>query len=445
MENVALDGELLKDAAAYVSRWIAYRQFTQWVPGVVFALAHDGRKLAEGAAGAANLETDEPMTVEHRFRIASHSKMYTAVAVMRLVEDGRLRLDDTAGTYVDGLADDVAHVTLRELLSHGAGVVRDGDDAGFWEGGRDFPGPADLAAMLAGPRVVPRNTRFKYSNVGYALLGRVIESVTGASYSSHLAAAVLQPLGLADTTPDLTDEVADRMASGHSSSRGRQDRRVLPGMPARAYAPAAGVCSTARDLVRFGGALCYGVDGVLGEESKRELLHVQWQQPEDKAQHYGLGFAAHDVGDRRVFGHGGGYTGYITATRFDPVDRLVVVVLTNAIDGPAAEWATGVVKLVDLAQRVGAEPGGVEADRADAFVGRFRGLWTTIDLVRFGRHLVAIDPEQPDPTNGMIRLDPADDGYVIGECPGASSYGEPVSLTDDGALRWAGHVLPRVD
>jgi CubicO group peptidase (beta-lactamase class C family) len=447
-DRTPLDPELLQDAASYAARWVSYRQHTQWMPGVVFALAHDGRMLREGAAGVASLETNAPMTVEHRFRIASHSKMFTATALMRLVDARRLRLDDPVGAHIDGIAADVAAVPLRELLAHGGGIVRDGDNAGFWELSGDFPDAAALASMLRSPGVLPRNSRFKYSNVGFALLGRVIESVTRTSYDDHLTAEVLRPLGMTDTTTDLTDDVVELMATGHRSGRARAERTVVAHAPARAYAPAAGLCSTARDLVRFATSNCFGVDGVVSDTGKRELQHVQWQVPEETKQHYALGFAAYDVGDRRMFGHGGGYVGYITATMFDPVDRLVAVVLTNAIDGPASEWATGMVRLVDTAQRIGAEPGGSDPSRLDEMVGRYSGAWTTQDVVRFGRHLVGINPEQGDPVNLVVRLTAADDGagFVLGDCPGYGSPGERVRLEDGGAvLQWAGHRLHRVD
>src|SRR4051794_19237571 len=234
---MSLDPALLEDAASYVSRWVSYRQHTQWVPGVVFTLAHDGRVSCEGAAGVADLGTGAPLTPDHLFRIASHSKMFTATAVLGLVEAERVRLDDAVGSHVSGLADDVATTTLRELLSHGGGIVRDGDDAQFWELTAAFPDAARVAVMLADPGVVPRQSRFKYSNVGFALLGQVIESVTGTTWAEHVTKTVLQPLGMKDTFPDLTDDVVPRMATGHSSGRGRQERVPLMHAAALGYAP----------------------------------------------------------------------------------------------------------------------------------------------------------------------------------------------------------------
>ena len=109
--------------------------------------------------GVANLATGEALTPSHRFRVASHSKTFTATAIMKLVEAGRLRLDDTAGTYVRGLHKAVGRATLRELLSHTGGIIRDGTDAGQWQDRRPFLNEKDLRAALAEAPILPTPTR----------------------------------------------------------------------------------------------------------------------------------------------------------------------------------------------------------------------------------------------------------------------------------------------
>ena len=101
---------------------------------------------------------------------------------------------------------------MRELLAHGGGLVRDGWDGDFWQLHRRFPDRAELGAQSAptAADVLPANSRFKYSNIGFGLLGLVVEAVTGAPYEAHIAERILRPLGLEDTGPDSTRPVPPR-------------------------------------------------------------------------------------------------------------------------------------------------------------------------------------------------------------------------------------------
>ncbi|HEX4727750.1 MAG TPA: serine hydrolase domain-containing protein, partial [Jatrophihabitans sp.] len=174
-----------QDTVDYYRSWLDYRRWFLRVPGVQVAIAERGVPVLSAAFGSANLDTGEPLTEQHRFRIASHSKSFAAVAVLQLLEQGRLRLDDPLGERVPELADSpVAAVTVGELLSHGGGVIRDSEDGDFWQGWRDFPDRDGLLAIAidTSAAVIDRNDRFKYSNIGYGLLALVLEAVGGASF-----------------------------------------------------------------------------------------------------------------------------------------------------------------------------------------------------------------------------------------------------------------------
>ncbi len=128
----------LKAALDYTPRWLEYQMRDSEQPGCVIAIAHQGRIVLEDAFGHADLSTGEKLTPRHRLRVASHSKSFTAAAVMKLVEQGKLRLDDRAGAHVKGLHRAVARATVAQLLSHSAGLTRDGDDTGQWQDRRPF-------------------------------------------------------------------------------------------------------------------------------------------------------------------------------------------------------------------------------------------------------------------------------------------------------------------
>ncbi|HVM09126.1 MAG TPA: serine hydrolase domain-containing protein [Acidimicrobiales bacterium] len=419
------------DAAAYAANWFDYRIQALQVPGAVMAIQHDDRLVVSHAAGLADLEEKVAMRPDHRFRIASHSKTFTATALMTLVERGRVRLDDRLDVWLPWLAEAadarMGRATLRDVLSHTAGIIRDGVDVPWWALTGPFHDAASLRdAVTETPAVIDRMTRFKYSNIGYSLLGLVIEAVTGEPYAEVVRREIVDRLGLSNTEPEPSETSA--FATPYSSKKHGLARRRLPSLDTRGMAAATGFSSTAADLCRYGRAHFLGNEELLSDESKRQLHHEHWRVEGGRRGHYALGFHVFTIGDRRVISHGGGFPGYITFTIIDPVDRLVVTVLTNAIDGPAEALATGIVRLIGLAESCDPATSAGEGD-LHRYAGRFLGLWSTTDIVRFGDSLFAIDPDLPDPVVDVTRLEVADrDALRIADTAGFGSYGESVTF-----------------
>ncbi len=432
--------EVVRDAARYADTWVALRARTQRVPGVQVAVAVAGEILLSSAHGFARLpgtkgdaDSGQPLTTRHLFRIASHSKTFTATAVMQLVEAGKLRLDDTVGEHVAALAGSpIADRTVAELLAHGGGVVRDSHEADFWQLQREFPdSEALIAACLDAADVLERNEQFKYSNIGYGVVGLVIEAVSGQSYSDYVLEHVVGRLGLRDTGPELDTSRADDYVTGYSALETFERRLPIDPVDTRALASATGFWSTAEDLCRYAAGHVLGDERLLSDASKRRMQRGEWEV-EGADDRYGLGFGIHKIGERRMIGHGGGFPGHITRTLLDPVDGLTVVALTNAIDGPARELAVGIVKLVDSALDAAKAPGDTEATTADlaSYTGHFAALWGLTDVVDLGGRLWLVAPNQPDPTSAMEKLEVVDgDTLRIAEAPGYSSPGEMVRYT----------------
>src|SRR5262249_31571301 len=134
----------LSPALDYIPRWIGFQMRQLEQPGAVLAIAHRGEPVLEQAFGTANVEKTGTLTPRHRFRVASHSKSFTAAGVMKLREQGRITLDEPAGRHVNGLHPAVARATMTQLLSHSAGIIRDGTDSGQWLDQRAFPNEAEL-------------------------------------------------------------------------------------------------------------------------------------------------------------------------------------------------------------------------------------------------------------------------------------------------------------
>ncbi|MDX6230157.1 MAG: hypothetical protein QOI76_3547, partial [Frankiales bacterium] len=277
----AIDRSVAVGAMDYFGSWLAFRQEHLRIPGVQAAFLLGDEVLFSAAYGLADLEAGTPLTTRHLFRIASHSKTFTATAVLQLAEQGRLRLDDTAGSWLPYLAEAgsaLAPVTLRELLAHAGGLVRDGRDGDHWQSYRPFPDTEQLRAIAleAGASVVAPNDRFKYSNIGYSLLGAVIEQASGEPYNAYVRGHVVDLLGLEDTGPELDPARLGDYAPGYSALSYAASRVRLEHVDTRAMASATGFYSTAADVVRYFAAHFTGDDRLLSDGSKRLMRQRLW-------------------------------------------------------------------------------------------------------------------------------------------------------------------------
>jgi CubicO group peptidase (beta-lactamase class C family) len=409
----------MREALAYVDSWLEYRVWKLRTPGAQVAVWFDGKIQFSKAYGLSNLDTGEELTPLHLFRIASHSKTFTATAVMQLVEAGKLRLDDTAGQWIPALKEagsSLADVTVRELVSHTAGVIRDGVDSTYWAHSRPFPNEAELLdiAVREGDVRQPEST-FKYTNIGFSLLGLIIGKAADSTYNEYVKTAIVEKLGLINTGPELVEERLLDYAGGHSALNSRTERQVIPHVDTHAMAAATGFYSTAEDMVNFASAHFFGDDRLISDRSKNEMQRPVWtgQDPDAPRNGYGYGTGVSYYNGHRMVGHSGGYPGHITRTMWDPNEGLAISALTNAVDGPAEELAAGVLRILDKAREVAGklplssgltnatvvpQPDAPETEIDPAsFTGRFAALWGVTDVFILGGKLLASSPVGPSP------------------------------------------------
>jgi D-alanyl-D-alanine carboxypeptidase len=416
--------EWLKAALDYIPRWLEFQlQHTQQ-PGCAVALAHQGEIVLDQAFGVANVTTGARLTPRHRFRIASHSKTFTAAGILKLKDLGRLRLDDTAGTFVQGLHPDVAAVTIQQLLSHSAGLVRDGADSGQFFDRRPFRSAAELLADLAVAQPIGAAERFKYSNHGFGLLALIIEAVTGEPYSAWIMREIVAAAGLSETAADI-GLATGSLASGHSTRLPLGRRLAIPGdNPTNDVASATGFVSTAADLARFFAQLSpQSRSTLLTALSRRDMTRRHWRDSESALErYYGLGTISGSLKGWDWFGHSGSFQGTLSRTSVFPAVDISVSVLTNAIDGSAQSWVDGIAHLLQAFHN-----GGAPSAEAAAWAGRWWTLWGAIDLVPVGSKVLASPPALNPPLSDTseITLTGRDDGKVA-RASGFLSPGEAV-------------------
>jgi len=302
------------------------------VPGLVYGIVADGRLAYVQSMGNRTLDAGASVTPETLFRIASMSKAFTALAILKLRDEGRLRLDALAEEYVPELRNwryptsDSPRIRVRDLLSHVAGFVTDDP----W-GDRQTPLPeAEFSAMLrAGvPFTRAPDTAFEYSNLGFALLGRIVSNVSGRRYEDYIRDEIMRPLGMDSTGYDVFAARQERRAFGY---RWENDGFVRErDMADGAFGAMGGVQTNARDYARWVAFLLSAwpardgpETGPVRRSTVRELAQglnfVQvGRRPGPagegtcpQAAAYGMGMrVAQDCDLGLTLAHGGGYPGY---------------------------------------------------------------------------------------------------------------------------------------
>lgn len=387
----------IENLSPYLSSWIDYQLWAKRLPGLQVCIRLDGEILYSKGHGVADLETGAPLTSDHVLHVASHSKTFTTTLAMMFVERGELRLDAPVGTYVPEVKDIFAgQVTMRELLSHTAGIIRDGVDSDHWDLTQDFPDEAHLLEILRGcGKHHERHEFFHYSNIGYGLAGLVLERISGRSFDELARELILTPLCLEKTFPDYTEGMAVDVAGAYGRPRGADyARRHFKEAGTGALDAATGFMSTAEDITAFIASLVPGDKGLLSDDSRREMLRVHGTVEAGGGHlEYGMGTFSQEIKGRRFYGHTGGWPGALSRTGVDLEDKLAISIIGMSLDTPLGLLFNGIVELIGLATAKQAStkkaPEGIDLS---TFTGRFESEWDVIDVVEFGGQLVALSP-----------------------------------------------------
>jgi CubicO group peptidase (beta-lactamase class C family) len=310
-------------------------------------VAKDGRPTLEEAYGLANREANEANNTDTRFNIGSVGKMFTAVAIAQLVEEGKLAFDDTIGEHLTGLRADIAALTVDQLLTHTSGL---GDFMrnGYPEEAKAARTAADLLPLVINqPLEFKPGTRESYSNSGYVVLGAIIEVITGQSYYDYVREHIFQPAGMTRTGwfppgQDTDNTAVGYMAGGGApstvtqrpsgSNNASDDKAGAPGSVTDNSNvvpwgnPSGGAYATVGDLQRFAEALL--ANELLSAEMTTTVLDGKVPMSNGAAE-VAYGFTDGTVNGVRIVGHSGGAPGVAAAVDIYPDLGHVVVILAN--------------------------------------------------------------------------------------------------------------------
>lgn len=305
--------------------------------GIVYARHGDG--VAERVFGKADAAGKEPISTRTTFSIASASKMFTAVAIGRLVDRGAVAFDAPISRYLPGLKAEFANITVAQLLNHTSGL---GDY--FNPSNKSAIDAATTAtdllplALASAPAFAPGSRR-AYSNSGFVVLGAIIEKVSGLTYAQFAQKEILDPLAMADTHLDAqgSAEPMTRMSPG-----GMLEQPMLSPLRQIRASPAGGAVTTAADISLFLGALSKG--SLLSSATTKELL-VARPDPSGQPGIYGYGFNVGLTSPLRV-GHGGGAPGVNAEIALYPESGWQLIALSNNDPPVATRMVTVLEKAV---------------------------------------------------------------------------------------------------
>lgn len=375
------------------------------IPGVQVGIWHKGETYAEGF-GITNIDHPLEVTDTTLFQIGSISKTFTATAMMRLVEMGKVELDALVRTYLPDfkVADKAAsaQATVRHLLTHMVG----------WEG--DFfhdTGPGEdalkmyMSDMVVLEQYVPVGAMWSYNNSGFYLAGYLIEVITGKSYQEALSELILEPLGLNNCYLDPGDVITYRFAVGHEI----EEKKAIVGRPwtiPRSLYAAGGLVTHVHDLLQYAR---FHIQGGVCEDGTRLLKEetiVQMQSPQSPIwgkETGGISWFLRDVEGTRLISHEGGVIGQVSLLMIAPEKDFAIAVLTNSDMG---EFAIKKASLWALKECLGLEirdpePLKASVEELEPYVGRYVRSYAEIELGLLGGRMIA----QRIPKGGFPALD----------------------------------------
>lgn len=349
------------EALKLVEVWLDAQKDYENLPGLSAIIVQDQEVLWEGAFGMANKEENVKSTPSTICSICSISKLFTSVAIMKLYDEGKLRLDDN----VDDLLPwynlkqkypDSGPMTVRALLTHSSGLPRESNHP-YWTG-PDFPFPTSdqIKAELGNQETLyPASTYFQYSNLGLTLLGEIVEQVSGIPFDDYVTKNILNPLNLNNTRTVLPETLYGReLAVGYSSMKRDGTRDKVEFFQANGIKPAAGFSSNVRDLATFASWQFRLRDSTITEILKPSTLkymqNVHWTDPDFETT-WGLGFNVSKGADgEKWVSHGGSCPGYRSILMLNLKKKMAFSIMINAGGTNPGKYVTGINEILDKSE-----------------------------------------------------------------------------------------------
>ena len=327
-------------ASGKIDEYIRTEMQSQQIPGVALAVVKEGKIVFARGYGLANVEHQVPVKPETIFQSGSTGKQFTATAVMMLVEEGKLSLDDKITKYFPDAPEAWSNITVRHLLTHTSGMTDYPQD---FDMRRDYTEDELYQRMKPIPLAFQPGEKWSYSNLAYVTLGILIHKVSGKFYGDFLQERVFKPLEMSTARIISEADIVAHRAAGYLVVNGQLKNQnwVSPSLNTTADGA---LYLTVYDMAKWDAALY--TEKLL----KRSTLEQMWTPVKlnsGKTHPYGFGWALGEVGGHRVIEHGGSWQGFKAQINRYVDDKLTVIVFANQARANQAKLARGVAAIIN--------------------------------------------------------------------------------------------------
>ena len=408
------------EAYNLINVWLDAQMDYDKIPGLSVAVIDDQEIQWSGAFGTSNRESNAKFDISTLCSICSISKLFTSVAIMKLYEEGKLRLDDEIDDILPWYNlkqqyETSGPITIRSLLTHSSGLPRESNQP-YWSG-PDFPFPNGEEVkngLKDQSTLYPSSTYFQYSNLGMTLLGEVVAEVSGQSYEEYVQQNILDQLRLENTRPEMPKDLyGDDLAIGYSSLKRDGNRDKVKFFNADGIAPAAGFTSNVTDLGAFASwqfrLLDTSLTEILKPSTLKYMQQVHFTDPNWKTT-WGLGFVVYKGPDgKKWVGHGGSCPGYRSVLQIIPDTKKAYAVMINSSGTNPGKYAKGVRQILEKVKPIKKDSSIInEIDMTanvdlNDFVGYYNSQpwWGERYVAKWNDQLVTIGMPSDDPGEDM--------------------------------------------
>ena len=350
VEKIQFQDKEYSEAFQLIEYWLDAQKDYEKLPGLTAVISDKHENKWAGSFGLSDGESK--MNIKNTFSICSISKLFTSVALMQLVEEGKISLDDPIKdilTWFDlkNNFEDAPALTLKSILSHSSGLPRESNHP-YWSW-PDFPFPSkqDVIDELNNQEMLyPPSKYYQYSNLGLSLLGYVVEEVSQISFDEYVNKNILSPLGMSSTKTYMSiDDYGKVLSLGYSSLNRNVEREKVNFFNADGIAAAAGFTSNVLDLAKFArwqmNLLSSDEKNILLPETLKNMHKIHWDD-ELSSVTRGLGFGVYNLDGEKWVGHGGSCPGYRSQLYISPSLGIAYSVMINSSGTSPAKYIRGI-------------------------------------------------------------------------------------------------------
>ncbi|HLP95356.1 MAG TPA: serine hydrolase [Saprospiraceae bacterium] len=335
--------------------------------GATVMITQKGKTLYHKAFGMANLELNVPMRTEHVFRIGSITKQFTAAAILKLAEEGKLNIQDDLTKFIPNYPTQGKKITIEHLLTHTSGI-QSYTDMPEWDPAthrKDFTPEEMINYFKDKPMNFEPGAEFRYNNSGYFLLGYIIEKASGKTYEAYIADTFFKPLGMKNSWYGDNEPLIKNRASGYSQGDVEGTLVNAPFLSMTQPYAAGSLLSTVEDLNIWSQALHGGK--VLKPASYQAMI-TPYKLPGGTPNNYAYGLSIKNLVGSTCIEHSGGIHGFLSDMLYLPKEQLCVAILTNCDCEPPSNLTAQVAALV-LGKPYQPEKIAVDAKKLEQYVG----------------------------------------------------------------------------